>query len=90
VNISAQFQQIGILLHNNRLISSLEKMTTPIVFSVHIDCVAGVDILHNLGNIREWCLQYQVIVIVHEDIRMKEVTEPFLCPAKDLQESFSV
>ena len=50
MNISRQFQQVGILLTDDRFIPVLKEMATSFVPQVKFDYIAGEKFLHALGN----------------------------------------
>ena len=65
-------------------------MSSPVVLRIHIDGVAGVDILHDLSDVGLGSLDDEMVMIVHEDIRMQKIPIPLFCPSQDVQESSSV
>jgi hypothetical protein len=50
VNIARQFQQVGIILADDRFISILKEMAMPSVSQVEVDHITGKEFAHTLGN----------------------------------------
>jgi hypothetical protein len=50
VNVARQFQQVGIVLTDDRLISILKEMAMPLVSQVKVDNITGKQFSHTPGN----------------------------------------
>ena len=51
MKIPAQRHQIPILVHNDPFKPTLKEMATPLMFSVNVNGIARVNVLHDLGEV---------------------------------------
>jgi len=66
-DISAQFHEIGIGLNEDGLVTALKKVSAPLVTSVEIDRIGGVQSLHKSTEIRIATAHRKMQVVVHEN-----------------------
>ena len=67
MDISAQFQQIGVGLNENGLVTALKKVSASSVTPVDIDRIGGVQSLHESTEIRISAHQRKMQVVIHKD-----------------------
>ena len=67
MDISAQFQEIGIGLNEDGLVTALKEVSASLVTSVEIDRIGGVQSLHKATEIRIAAAQRKMQVVVHEN-----------------------
>jgi len=70
MQIARKLFGVSIDFDQNRLVTALEQMTGPGAFDVKISGIGAVDVMHDLGQIGPGGLQQQVIVVVHQTVRM--------------------
>ena len=72
VQIATQLKEIGVFINEDGLVSPLKEMTTPALLSVYVGGVGTVDIVHDLAQVGMGGLYYEVIVVGHEDVTVKD------------------
>jgi len=81
---------MALLINQNRLESPLENMTWTFMVSVKKLGIDPIELTHTEGEIGIRCLDYKVVMIVHETVSM---TEPVVLPdsrTKDGKELLSI
>lgn len=68
VDIPAHLQEIGIPVHQEGLVALFEHMAGPAVAPVEIARVAGLERLHQLGEVAAWRLYEEVYVIGQQTV----------------------
>jgi hypothetical protein len=68
VEVTAQLEQVAILINQNGLVPALEQMSGPLSFDIQICSVGTVDKMHNPAEILFRRFNDQVIVIRHQYI----------------------
>lgn len=76
VNVAAHLQQIGILINQNRLESTLKQMPHLAVAPVIRLGVDAVDVAHQHGQVRATGMQNQVVMVIHQAIGQGADTKP--------------
>ena len=71
VQISGEFQEIGVFLDKNGLIPALIQMTLPMVAAVVIYGISRIESLHQVLQIRLQGLEEQMIMIGHQHIAVQ-------------------
>src|SRR3974390_2148708 len=77
VNVSAQFQQIAILINQDGLVSPLEKMAASFPFVIDVCGVRAVQVVHDMAQISCGGFDEQMVVVGHEDMAVND--EAKLC-----------
>jgi len=72
IDVSAQRDEILVLVNQDSLVSSLKKMSRSSVFSVAKAGRASVDPMHTLQEVSLRSLKNEVVVSVHEHIAVQE------------------
>jgi len=67
-HVARQLQQVGVLLHQDRLVSSLKDMAGALVDAIEPLGIDAVELTHALGQIRIWRLHQKVVVIRHQAV----------------------
>jgi hypothetical protein len=74
-NMPTDLEQMGILLHENRLIAALKYVPGSSVSAVEFLGVYAIQLTHSFGKVSVRSLNEKVVVIVHEAVR---VTNPII------------
>jgi hypothetical protein len=66
MNITDQFQQIGVLLTDNRFVTILKQMAAPVVFQIISDGMTRQKAAHKLRNPQGTTEYQEMDVIIHQ------------------------
>ena len=73
MQVSAQLQQICVAVHQNTLVSPLQKMADSIPLPIDVVRIATVNVMQHLVHVSIGGFYHKVIVVAHEHIAVKPV-----------------
>jgi hypothetical protein len=90
VNVAGKLRCVGIGLNQDRLVTALQKMTCAVVLDVEIGGIGTVDVFHDLGQVAEWRLYHEMIVIAHQAVGVEYCIVPLGGRSKVGKELFTI
>ena len=85
MNITAKFQEIFIFLYEDGLVTPLKQMTTPTMTAIKIDCIGGIEALHEFIQVGLWGLEKEMEMIAHNYKTMQVDSEKFEVGGEDFE-----
>ena len=90
MDISGQFQEIGILIDQDAPISPLKEMSHAAILTVEVSRITTVDPVHDLQQVSLGSLKCEMIVIAHENKTVNDHVKAVVIILQKSKESFPV
>ena len=72
MDVAAELDQVDVVLHQQRLVAALEKVTDATVVAVERLREAPVEVVHGARQVGLKGLNEQMVVVVHQEISMQQ------------------
>jgi hypothetical protein len=87
MNVTDQFQEIGVLLAEDGLVSCGKQVADPFVPAIKEAGITGKDRAHDAGEGKSLCLDEEMEMVSHESVSVEAIRESFSSHGQALDKS---
>ena len=72
MDVAAEFHQVRVSLHQRRLVTPLQQVADTVMRTIERLRVSAIELAHGAAEIRLQCLDEEMVVIVHQNVRVQQ------------------